>query len=227
MLIYDKKSDAIDLYTIEEDSRKIKRYKKEVLQRNKGANLFLSLKTNNERTINEFNGSTDIEYCSLNYDDSTPTNLGYYSQIYQSNKQDDILEQYIEGYYDSIIPKRVYTYSKEDGLDHELFHLLALEEVRKAYPTLRGSEYSIQNMLNLPTTLYLLQLLQLGKYENLASRDISRLLELFNIEYLKSVKLSEIEEVLATGLVNGSMEEVLKKAETSSLILRKVRKRQE
>ena len=79
-------------------------------------------------------------------------------------------------------------------------------------------------MLNLPPSLFLLQLLRLGKYDSLISKDISDLLELFDIDYLKSINISDIEESISTGLLSGTKEEVIKRAETGSLILQKVRK---
>ncbi len=230
MLIYDKKDGAIDLYRLDEKDNKVAKYKKDVLQRHKNSNLFYGLKTNNVRTLEEFNRKTDMEYYSLNYDDSTVLETGYYSQIYpiqdsdiESQRKKDFLESFAAGYYDALEPKRVFAYSKEDGLDHDIYRLLLLEQAKVEFQSNQGF-WQISSMLNLPPSLFLLQLLRLGKYDSLISKDISDLLELFDIDYLKSINISDIEESISTGLLSGTKEEVIKRAETGSIILQKVRK---
>ena len=67
-------------------------------------------------------------------------------------------------------------------------------------------------------------MLQLRDFEKLEFEDITKQLQLFDIDYSKSVKISDAFDMLETGLVSGTVDDVMKKVEASSKIFQKVRK---
>ena len=233
MLLYDKKEDSIDIYSIHGKKEELKKFRKSVLQRHKNDNLFYYLRTNNEKTIQKFESAKDIDYKFLDYENSTPLDVGTWSTIgqmkeiskYDLQTQQEVLEKYIEGDYDSLVPTRVFEFTWKDDLDCETHRLIKPEEAKVIFQNSHGNVWQISNMINLPRNLYLLQLLQQGRYDVLTSENISRQLQLFDIEYLKNIKLSDIQEMLSTGLVNETIESAIKKAETGSRILQKVKKK--
>lgn len=82
----------------------------------------------------------------------------------------------------------------------------------------------INNLINLPKSLYLLQLLQHGQYGRLLFEDITRQLSLFDIEYLKKVKIMDIKNAIETGLVSGTLYDAVSRADVGSIILQKRKK---
>lgn len=67
-------------------------------------------------------------------------------------------------------------------------------------------------------------LLQHGEYEKLLSKNIDEQLSLFDIEYLKSVSIMDIKEMLETGLISGTLFDAVSKVNIGSKILRKVKR---
>lgn len=58
----------------------------------------------------------------------------------------------------------------------------------------------------------------------MVSKDIEKQLQLFDINYWKSVKIDDVSAMIETGLVSGTVQEAMKKVETSSKIFQKVKK---
>ena len=67
-------------------------------------------------------------------------------------------------------------------------------------------------------------LLQHGEYEKLLSKNIDEQLSLFDIEYLKSVSIMDIKEMLETGLISETLFDAVSKVNIGSKILRKVKR---
>ncbi len=224
MLIYDKKPDKIDIYTMEPNKEKLEKYRKRAVQRYKDDLYLCYLKTNNWETISRMKNASAIDNHLVNYDNSTPLDCGTWANIYITGEEQGknlILEKYIAGEYDKLAPTRVFEYEYEAECEKRLYNLLKTEGHYISSTNSHGDVYQMDNMLNLPENLYLLHQLLLGKYASVADENITRLLKLFEFEYQKNVELQAIEEMLATGLVSGTIDRVIKKAEVGSKVLRK------
>lgn len=103
-------------------------------------------------------------------------------------------------------------------------NLLITESTSIVSMTSHGYNYELPYLMDLPDNLHLLHLLQQGRFEELTNEKISRQLELFDIQFLKNVKLKDIREMTATGLVKGTVGDAIQKAEIGSKILQKVRR---
>lgn len=231
MLIYDKLEDSINIYNMEGKKEEIKKYRERVLKRcKKKEPLFYYLKTNCLETIKSLKDVSDIDINLLSYDNSTVLDYGSYSSIYEiepaniDSEQERILEAYISGYYDKQTITKVSKYNWQNESNEELLRLLKPSIYYIAGTNSHGDVYEIDDMLNLPRNLYLLHLLQQGKYAHVVNENITKLLKLFEFEYVNNIKLKDIEEMLETGLVDGSLEKSIKKAEVGSKILQKVKK---
>ena len=55
MLLYDKKDESIDVYSIDAKIEELKQFKKNILQSSKDEPLFYYLRTNSLSTIKQFN----------------------------------------------------------------------------------------------------------------------------------------------------------------------------
>ena len=192
MLIYDKKDDSIDIYSIQAKKEELKKFRKNVLQKHKNEQLFYYLRTNCEKTIERFKTADDIDISFLNYDNSSPLDVGTWSSIDIMQNlhscviqtQKEILEKYIDGTYDDLITTRTFELICKDDLDCEIHRLLKPEEAKIVSQNSHGNVWEIKNMINLPRNLYLLHLLQHGKFSKLTSENITRQLQLFEIDYL-------------------------------------------
>ncbi len=219
MLIYERndKDKSIDIYTMEVRKEKMKKFKKKVLKYIDEP-LFYHLKTNDDSVLNRI-ASLDVKNDFLNYSNhNTWSQLALMEKIKEEDikRQEEILNKYINGDYDSLIPSRIYD---KDG---DICRLLKIEDIEVLGSNNKGSICEIKNMLNLPRKLYFLQLLLTGYFDRLVDEDIKEELELFKYGHFKNVCIRDIEEILATKLVEGSIECVNETVEIGSKILQKL-----
>lgn len=232
MLIYDQKGNNIDVYTMNPKVEELKKYRRNVMRRQKIEDMFYSLKTNCPNTINKFNTNEDIDIKFLDYDNDTVIETGYWSRLrpmkdvepYEKEMQQEIIERYIEGVFDSIRPVKVFDYNWEDDITTELNRLLTTEHEKIVNIHSRGNTWEVKNIINLPKSLYLLHLLQHGQYGRLIFENITKQLSLFDIEYLKSISIMDIKNVIETGLVSGTLYDAVSRADVGSKILQKRKK---
>lgn len=225
MFIYDKKENSIDIYSIEAKKEALKNFRKSVIQKHKNEDLFYCLETNSEETIKQFNVARSIDIRLLDYNHIDFLDHRLWSSITQLHPKKYILERYIDGEYDELVPTKTFEFIWKDDLICEIHHLIKPEVEKVVFQNTHGKVWEINNMINLPRNLYLLQLLLQGRFEDLTSEDISRQLQLFDINYLKNIKLDNIREILETGLVRGTIEDTINKAEIGSKILKKAKKK--
>ena len=179
------------------------------------------MKTNSSRAAKDFDTLEEVSLATIDHDYYDPLGPNDYSELRVIEIRKDILERYFYGEYDGILPVSVYGY--DDKFNKEYIHrFLKTEELEeKNVNFLRSWEFN--NLIDLPRELYLLQLLLLGKYDRVVSENIRKQLGLFDINYLKSISLLDLKDMLETGLVSGSMEDIENKASIGGRILAKRR----
>ena len=224
MLIYDKKDDKVLIYEMKGDNEKIRKYKKGVISRHKNDGLVYSLKTNCHRIksmFDEANESSEIHLCDLDYYTARGSYFGEeYSRLQLLELEKDTIERYILGLYDDLVPINVINYLKDrKDIVHRFLKTGGLEGKQVSI----RMNWEFNNLIDLPRELYLLQLLLLGKYDRVVSENIRKQLGLFDINYLKSISLLDLKDMLETGLVSGSMEDIENKASIGGRILAKRR----
>lgn len=230
MFIYNKLENSIDIYNIDPKEDEIKKYRKRVLHKAKKQEpLFYYLKTNCSDTIETLKNSSNLDFRLLSYENESVLDCGTWSNLYEINEseldrdQEDIIESYIEGHYDKLPIIKVFQYDWEKDNNEELFRLIKPKSHYIASTNSHGNVYEIDDMLNLPRNLYLLHLLKQGKYATIVDERLINLLKMFEINYVKNVKLKDIEEIIEIGLINDSMKNVIKKAETASKVFKKIK----
>jgi len=179
------------------------------------------LKTNSSKVAKDFDILEEVSFATIDHDYYDPLGPNDYSELRVIEIRKDILERYFYGEYDGILPVSVYSY--DDKFNKEYIHrFLKTEELEeKNVNFLRSWEFN--NLIDLPRELYLLQLLLLGKYDRVVSENIRKQLGLFDINYLKSISLLDLKDMLENGLVSGSMEDIENKASIGGRILAKRR----
>ncbi len=246
MYIYDKKDDSIDLYTIEAKKEELKEYKRSVLEKSKD-NLIYYLITNVEKTRNLFINSQELAISDIEFDTRTWNHPAIYNTFsilrevagtksiaelqeqckrYLENgwlenldicmDQIKLIKQYINGDFDNAPLIRIVEENMQD------FYLLRTELDKNHSQA--DVNWFVHNIIKLPRSLQILQLLLQGKYEKINNAEITDQLGVFNIDYYKSIKLNDIRDLHASGLVKGSYKATLEKASCGSRILQKYKK---
>jgi len=226
MLIYNRKAEATEIYNLEAKTDKIIKYKRNVLKRYSD-DLFFTLRTNYLNTTRKLGDVSELPIYDLQYDNSTCLDVGTWSNLepekIPSNKLAETLEKYINGDYSTAVPTRVFGYIS--GKEQELYRLLKTRDEVIVSSNSHGNVWQMDGLINLPRNLYLLALLENGYYKKIVNENITRMLELFDINYIKTVTDSAIREMLQTGLLYGSMDMVAENGEIGSKILSKVKNR--
>lgn len=82
----------------------------------------------------------------------------------------------------------------------------------------------LQDIIELPESLYLLQMLEQGKFALLGDKDISEQLNLFTISHIDEISLAELKKMDTCGITQNAYEQTLNKAENDAHILKLIRK---
>ncbi len=243
MYIYDKKDDSIVLYTIEAKKEELKRYKRKIIEAN-DADLLYYLITTVVTTKDRFVNSEELAISDIVYGPEWTIpgriqsnlrkcggtkNIAYLKELClrfhaigwppdredECEEQINLIEQYINGDFDNIPLIRIIEENNHD------FYLLRTEAAKTI---MYGSFWVIDNIIKLPRSLQILQLLLQGKYEKINEAEITDQLKLFNINYYDSVKLNNIRDMHITESANDSYESILEKVSSGSRILQKYKK---
>ena len=146
---------------------------------------------------------------------------------YNPQRQKEIIEKYIEGEYDNLDVKSIIERTSKEDSTYKSHSLLLIEnflDTRNTIAGIRVVVFETKNVIDLPNNLYLLYLLQHGEYEKLLSKNIDEQLSLFDIEYLKSVSMIDIKEMIDVGLISGTLFDAVSKVKIGSKVLQKVKR---
>lgn len=234
MFIYDKRKDSIDVYSFTAKVEELKKYRETVIGSQNREELFYSLTTNSNYINFQIKNGNDSTLQFLKYFDGRIMENGWVKLLPMEDtsactvqKQKEIIARYIEGEYDDFYIKNLFGSFRKGEIVQESKSLLITEEAVSKRST-QGSTIEIiwetKNIMELPKRLYLLYLLNRGEFSKLIDCDITEQLSLFDINYLRSININDIEDILSTGLLSGTMKDVIKKAETGTKILRKIKK---
>ena len=134
--------------------------------------------------------------------------------------ESETVDKYLSGLNDDLVPINIVEYFKnKKEIVHSFLKTDGLEEKNINF----HRSWEFNNLIDLPRELYLLQLLLLGKYDRVVSENIRKQLGLFDINYLKSISLLDLKDMLENGLVSGSMEDIENKSSIGGIILAKRR----
>ena len=194
--------------------------------------LFYSLTTNSSNIVSKIKNNL---YQPLIYSNGVfIDNRGWLKLIpmkntfsYNPQRQKEIIEKYIEGEYNNLDVKSIIEKISKGDSTYKSHSLLLIEnflDTRNTIAGIREVVFETKNVIDLPNNLYLLYLLQHGEYEKLLSKNIDEQLSLFDIEYLKSVSMIDIREMIDVGLISGTLFDAVSKVKIGSKVLQKVKR---
>lgn len=116
--------------------------------------------------------------------------------------------------------KMITTYSNEKQIIHYLL-ITSTYELESL-----SSHVVMRNIISIPKSLYLLQLLNQEKISEIGSENIDNLLELFDFSVypINTTPLEYLEKAFKYNLIDDSIDNINQKLENSQKILRKLRK---
>ena len=130
----------------------------------------------------------------------------------EQEQEKEILKKYIDGEYDKLLPTEVVG-------NNQKYHFLKADKEKLLLRASEDKIYRVNNLIDLPEKLYLLQLLLNEKYVEIANKNIEEQLSLFDIEYLKSIKKKALEELGSLGIIDLNNTSLNEKAQINKKII--------
>lgn len=78
--------------------------------------------------------------------------------------------------------------------------------------------------MELPESLYFLQMLEQGKFSLLIDKDIIEQLDLFSLAHIDEINLEELRKMDACGISRNTFEEIIAKSENDECVLKLIKK---
>lgn len=216
MFLYDKKESSIDVYSVTPGNAMTKYRKEEMV---KIPEPFQIMKAHTR--IDSFKQTPLFEKREA-FDKILPiervenSNLRYgYHHLLSDYENYDLVNNYINGEYDDKPIVRV-----QGG--EISFYLLTQQK----YSYNPNSKYkrTMRGIIQIPESLYLLQLFCQEKFSCLRDESISELLPLFSVSYTDEISLDELEKMDKCGIVTNACQNVLNKANEDAQVLKFIRK---
>lgn len=85
-------------------------------------------------------------------------------------------------------------------------------------------DYIMKDIIQLPKSLYLLQLLEQERFKSLDKEDIAEQLALYTISKINEVSFEELQKMDACGITQDGYSKTIQKADNDAYILKKIRK---
>ena len=80
------------------------------------------------------------------------------------------------------------------------------------------------DIIQIPKSLYLLQLLLQEKFSTISGEDISEQLSLFNFSYVNNINLDELQKMDACGITENAYSRIINKANNDKPVLKLLKK---
>lgn len=217
MYLYDKKEDKIDIYSFIPNDKKLYEYRFEQMKQI----------PEDEMVVRGVTG-TGIEGYEIfkNYENKFDTEIipienanGSYHRLESDplNGKGRNKEILLDAYYFGHLK------------DRKIARLWDLKKLR--YLLLKQNQYRyyfgkviLEEIIEIPESLYLLSLIEQEKFSLIGERDISEQLSLFKLEQTKGINLDTIERMDYIGMAPGCYSKTIKKAENDAHILKLIRK---
>lgn len=197
MKLYEKCKDKICVYNFEENIKKLKEYRNEIIMKQYYNNeLFYKINSYCKNDISKIFNTNSFEYisCGNEYfdediciipDKETKLKKGLYSE--KQLIHDALLEKYINGelsdlkitrFYSSLNINKYYNFLKPTGF-------------KIKNDTYNNSKlYYVENLMNLPLSLANINFLQSGEFENLYLDNIEEQLALFYLKKIEKISIN-------------------------------------
>lgn len=218
MFLYDKKDKTIDVFTLTHNPQEIRNYKIEQMEKipaHKRA-LFTEEIVSNCKSIPVL-FAKDLYSEVIDISELRGPNK---SLLYNTDMEDvaDLLEWFYQSEYTQ--DKQVARVSDFKMLKYLLIagnYFSSREENGKTI-------LKVEDIIQIPKSLYLLQMLQQEKFSAISNEDISEQLSLFNCSYVNNINLDEVQKMDECGITENAYSKIINKANNDKHILKLLKK---
>jgi len=237
MYLFDRKKDNIEIYSMVPNKDAIKKYKQQEMEQIISAHQVLEIETNaknkplpNTFELKKSNPPIDIAQQDIHYTKKQFMKSEYHRlQVSERCKiNPDFIDEktnafYLGNYNNSQII-RIYNFEEDRKRLNFIRYLLLNQDYTKQG---KNNKAYIKDIINIPESLYLLELLNRGQFSLLDNKDITEQLKLFSIsEYpIKSYTLRELEELSQYGISENALNNALNNVINSESIFARIRRK--
>jgi len=221
MFLFNKDS----IFLLEPNINKIVDYKFNEISKIPVWNRSFKFATNNkneelEKLANGKNLIIDLDGKSINYDKK----FLFFNQYHQINEKPvwqinlDV-NKYIAGDIEDSNIVRVFNYNKKINELKYIKYLL----ISNKYELKEKNVFEMDSVINLPESLYLLELLLRGNIDLISDKNLKEQLELFDISCIDSFSLDKLYELDKYGIIDINKEQIDRKIKHSEKILKLIK----
>ena len=87
-----------------------------------------------------------------------------------------------------------------------------------------GKKYRMEEIIQLPETLYLLQLIEQGRFDLLDGKNVAEQLALYSLSKINEISFEELQKMDACGVTENIYTEVINKADNDAHVLKLIKK---
>ncbi len=224
MFLYDKKDNALDVYSLTGNKQAMTEYRQrkmlEIPERDRVLVAESYSHDMSEAPLFEFYAKQfDTTIIPMEYANSTRNGLRYHflktNQASKKNKE-TLLDSYYFGHLSDRSVARIQDLNR-------LRYFLLYKTTYSAQPY-DNKFKNLKDIIELPESLYLLQMLEQGKFSLLEDKDISDQLSLFSVSYIDELSLDELRKIDKCGITQNAYEKALMKAANDAHVLQLIRK---
>lgn len=219
MYLYEKVRSNVRVWDFEPKEGLVKKFKIDELAKVPDSEKTYNASTTGIKVLEK--GYKEYDYASLDYYGSLSSNFHREVRDFESDYYDESAKRAIRGYINGEYDKRVpFAVKYKNGVKH---FILTKEE----YRSIGSNLYLLDNIIFLPDSLYLLQLLNNGNFSEAIDFGVnSKLLRLFSIsdEPVKVFHHSMLVDAINYGLLNMPLESDIIQMESSSEILKRMKR---
>ncbi len=237
MNLYEKNENRINIYSFEPIRSDMARYKEKVLKETDNNNLFYRFETTSETIQKRFLNGYEIDINTIQKDDNSKDFSDWWAQLgndtyrdidpFKTKKieQQEIIKKYINGEYSDVTPTRILNYLKYSTTYYQNVFLVTAQPSSIYSSIEKRTYYKLENIINLPVELAILQLLEKGMFSQVLGSylNIKDQLKLFKIELLDSVSIKEMNKMFDYGILTDAYSEAMQNVSNTQKILEKLK----
>ena len=235
MILYDNKGKSLDVYEFNANEDDLTTYRKEQMKKIPEKERILVAETRVpspfSRTRPLFESYTGKEYKSAiltsdRADDEDQKNRNIYGGYHVLKNDTRLCDRYKK--------KLVDSYCHGDLLDRNVIQIQYPEMMKylllylQQYDYLgeydNGRNYRMSKIIQLPESLYLLQLIEQGRFASLDGKNIDEQLTLYSLSKINEINFEELQKMDTCGITQNAYARVIDKANSDSHVLRLIKK---
>ena len=224
MLLYDKKENSIDVYEFIANENDLYNYRKQEMKKISEDKIIYRAEVHESEKTKKYKHKMPL---FIRHKDSfngkvipmAHANSSYYGHMLFSTIPTDehkrfLLKNFYAGNYSKCKIARIM--ECEDNIK---YFLLTWE----LYSSRQCSSCDafMDDIIQVPETLYFIQLLEQEKFWFLEEKDISEQLDLYSLTYVDSINLDELEKIDKLNAAPGAFDKAINKANRDSVIIKK------